>query len=76
MTMSEGGAFDDILEAVEDAQQAVAIAQERLLGVEEAWAQEARDVWLVTAQEALKYALRRLKELEKRFVVGRPREEG
>ena len=55
--------IDDILEAIEDAQRAVAIAQERLLGIEEAWAQEAKDVWLVTAREALKYALRRLKEL-------------
>jgi hypothetical protein len=63
MTMSEGGTFDDILEAVEDAQQAVAIARERLLGVEEAWAQEARDVWLVAAHEALGFALRRLREL-------------
>ena len=65
-------AIDDILEAVEDAQQAVTIAQERLLGMEEEWAQEAREVWLVAAQGALEYALRRLKELEKRFVVGRP----
>jgi hypothetical protein len=55
--------IDDILEAIEDAQRAVAIAQERLLGIEEAWAQEAKDVWLVTAREALRYALRRLKEL-------------
>jgi hypothetical protein len=55
--------IDDILEAIEGAQRAVAIAQERLLGIEKAWAQEAKDVGLVTAREALKYALRRLKEL-------------
>jgi hypothetical protein len=66
--------IDDILEAIEDAQRAVAIAQERLLGIEEAWAQEAKDVWLVTAREALRYALRRLTRSwrTKLVVNGRP----
>jgi hypothetical protein len=54
---------DDVLGALADAQQAVAIARERLLGVEEASAQEAKDIWLATAHEALGYALKRLKEL-------------
>jgi hypothetical protein len=53
----------DVLGALADAQRAVTIAQERLLGVEEASAQEARDIWLATAHEALGYALKRLKEL-------------
>jgi hypothetical protein len=53
---------DDILGAIEDAQRAVAIARERLLGVEDASAQEAQD-WLATASAALEHAMRRLQEL-------------